>query len=435
MSNPLAIASVTAILKRLIRTNLDRAQLNLNGAFDVTAKPPDQIQPNNAPPTNNLNLYLWKVVPNAGYSNLDLPSRNSAGRRIGNQSLSLDLFYVMSASGAEELNAEILLGYGMQILHDQPGMSPTQIDQLINETKPTGDPRFPNLLKSNLADQIESLKISRFFPKDDLPTKLWPALNTPLRMSAYYQISLVLTEVERSLPIDPPILSTKSHIAATERTVIDRIGVLDAQNSPTANWTASPQPGAWIEIVGQNLKPNPGRLRLASQAIDLSGIAGSQNKLRLQIPPNARIGASTVLIESQADFGEGSVPRLRAVRTSAPYLLSIVPEVTAITARADPSSTTTTFNGELELEIATPLTTDQTVSLTLMPPADAQNQTSLDTSVEINSNNPKRLKASVSGIARQTYIYQLTIDGAGTPFLTDQAGLSGPTIALAGGMP
>ena len=48
------------------------------------------------------------------------PRATRRGQRITNPPLALDLHYLLTAYGIAELQAEVLLGYGMQLLHEHP---------------------------------------------------------------------------------------------------------------------------------------------------------------------------------------------------------------------------------------------------------------------------------------------------------------------------
>ena len=118
MSSPLAIAAVTAVLKDLLNEGLiNNNDLAPVGTFSVTALPPDRITTGETE-DNRLNLFLYQVTPNQGWSNANLASHNAAGERIANPPLALDLHYMLTAYGQTDLNAEILLGYAMEILHE-----------------------------------------------------------------------------------------------------------------------------------------------------------------------------------------------------------------------------------------------------------------------------------------------------------------------------
>ena len=114
MSSPLAIAAVTAVIKDL----LDNALIDQsNGPVAVSAVAPDQVRSLTGD-KSQLNLFLYRVAPNTGYNNAQLPSRNSAGERVSSPPLALDLFYLLSAHEKNDFGAEIMLGYAMQVLFE-----------------------------------------------------------------------------------------------------------------------------------------------------------------------------------------------------------------------------------------------------------------------------------------------------------------------------
>ena len=61
----------------------------------------------NGSENTQLNLFLHQVTPNSGWRNERLPSRDADGSRLTNAPLGLDLHYLISAYGAEDLHAEI----------------------------------------------------------------------------------------------------------------------------------------------------------------------------------------------------------------------------------------------------------------------------------------------------------------------------------------
>ena len=94
MSNSYAIAAVTATLFYLFRQE----------GITVSIKSPDKQSPTD---NNRINIFLYQVTPNLGYSNMDLPARNYEGELVKNQLLSLNLYYLITAygEGDEELRS------------------------------------------------------------------------------------------------------------------------------------------------------------------------------------------------------------------------------------------------------------------------------------------------------------------------------------------
>src|SRR5262249_35690352 len=115
MSSALAIAGVTAVIKDLLDNGLIDQVIPVIGAqFKTSAVPPTTIQLG-SDQSPQLNLFMWQATPNAAWRNMGYPPRDAKGNRIGNPPLALDLHYLLTAYGSTDLQAEILLGYAMQL--------------------------------------------------------------------------------------------------------------------------------------------------------------------------------------------------------------------------------------------------------------------------------------------------------------------------------
>ena len=121
-----------------------------------------------------LNIFLYHVASNAGWGNTDLPSRDTQGNRMTNPPLALDLFYLLSAYGKSDFDGEILLGYAMQMLHETPVLPRAAIRTALGSAAPPGP-----LAASDLADQIEQIKITPQLMNIEEVWKLWTALQAP----------------------------------------------------------------------------------------------------------------------------------------------------------------------------------------------------------------------------------------------------------------
>lgn len=205
MSSALAIAGVTAVLRDLLYKELGRHDLSSIGSFSVTALPPDRITTGTQEP-NQLNLFLYQMTPNPGWRNTGLPSYDSSGQqRLTNPPLALDLHYLLTAYGAEDYSAEILLGFAMQALHETPILSRKDIRTVLN-TSPNNQSIFGNLSAEDLADQVELLKITPQYLTADELSKLWTAMQARYRQTLAYQVSVVLIQGTRPTKAALPVL-------------------------------------------------------------------------------------------------------------------------------------------------------------------------------------------------------------------------------------
>ena len=208
MSNALAIAGVSAVLKDLLDSGLIDHQVTdtLGAGVTVSSLAPDvvPIDGDNALP--RLNLFLHQVTPNAAWRNVDLPSLDASGRRVSNPPLALDLHYLLTAYGFAELQAEVLLGYGMQLLHENAVLSRAAIRTALNPSPVSGAvlPTVYQALRSaDLAEQVEMLKISPSAMSSEEMSRLWAALTAHYRPTAAFQVSVVL--IERQQPAISPL--------------------------------------------------------------------------------------------------------------------------------------------------------------------------------------------------------------------------------------
>jgi hypothetical protein len=210
MSSPLAIAGVTAMLKDLLNNGLFQHDLSPLGSFSVTATPPDRVTTGANEP-NQLNLFLYQVTPNQGWRNQDLPGRDASGARVSNPPLALDLHYMLTAYGSEDLYAETLLGYAMFVLHETPVFTRAQLKTVLATPSPVDGSILPapfqNLPSIDLADQVEILKISPVYLSTEELSKMWTAMQARYRPTMAYMVSVVLIQGTGPAKVAPPVLS------------------------------------------------------------------------------------------------------------------------------------------------------------------------------------------------------------------------------------
>jgi len=218
VSTALAIAGVTQVLRDLLNDRFINQNVagQIGQSVTVSTMPPDKVVQQNGVEATQLNLFLRQVTPNLGWRNEGLPSRDGAGRsRLSNPPLALDLHYLISAYGAADLHAEILLGHAMQLLHENPSIPR---EAIRNSLQPAPDeagtlpPWLRSLADSGLENQIEQLRITPEYLSTEEMSKFWTATLAHYRPCAAYQVSVVLIQAEEPAPSPLPVLTRNVNV-------------------------------------------------------------------------------------------------------------------------------------------------------------------------------------------------------------------------------
>jgi hypothetical protein len=267
MSNPLAIAAVTATLRNLLQAGID-LDPDLGGT-SVTARPPDKARsPNDT--ASQVNLFLYQTEPNAAWRNRDMPRQVKPGEE-GHPPLALTLYYLLTAYGKdnEDVSGHHLLGRSMSILHDHPLLGAAEIQAALPKT--------------DLHEQVERVRITPQPMSIEELSKLWTTFQTNYRISACYQASVVLVDSARPVKSALPVLRRGSQ---------DRGPVALASPSPTLSEARPPAPqpsvrlGEELTLHGLNLSYGTHAARISSQRlpapIDIPPEEGAtESRLRL----------------------------------------------------------------------------------------------------------------------------------------------------------
>ncbi len=265
MSNALAIAGVTAVLRDLLNDGLINHNVAgvLGSSVTVSLGPPDRVVPANGTEASQLNLFLHQVTPNAGWRNEGHPSRDASGRsRVSNPPLALDLHYLLSAYSGGDLHAEILLGYAMQLLHETPVLTRQAIQIALSPSPAVGTvlpPALRALADSGLEHQVEQIKITPEYLNTEEMSKLWTATQSHFRPTAAYLASVVLIEATETVrsplpvlsrgPVEP--LSRRDRGVVVEPSLVPPLPMLEAIVPPGGQPVA--RLGETIDLIGQQL--------------------------------------------------------------------------------------------------------------------------------------------------------------------------------------
>jgi hypothetical protein len=273
MSSPLAVAGVTAVLQGMLGAWLTANDANaaLSGAnAEVSAVPPDTIDISGPNATPRLNLFLHQASHNGGWRNVDLPSRDASGQRTTNPPLALDLHYLLTAYGPAELQAEVLLGYGMQLMHRMAVLDRSEIES-----------RLPPVLRdSQLGRQVELIKVTPEQMGMEELSRLWSALQAKYRPTAAYHVSVVLIESQEESSSALPVLS-RGPVGPNgrEQGVVATTSLAPALPTIDSVHIDGDPPGAvlgqGVQLLGHDLNGTGRQVHLESRLLEINRFVGA----------------------------------------------------------------------------------------------------------------------------------------------------------------
>lgn len=232
MSNALAIAAVTATLRTLLVTATNAAATHTT----ISTAPPDRARKTG----KQLNLFLYHLGPSAAWSNRELPDQVRRNE-TGPPPLALTLRYLLSAYGDEDdgESDHQVLGIGMQALHDHPLLLPDEIQKALKD--------------ADLARQIERVRITLLPLSVEEMTKLWSSFHTAYRISAAYEVSVVLIDSLRPAKAPLPVLARSAGDTgpAVQADLLPPYPHLASLELPAKR--SSVEPGETIKLLGHHL--------------------------------------------------------------------------------------------------------------------------------------------------------------------------------------
>jgi hypothetical protein len=436
MSTALGVASVSFVIVDLLNNGLiDRDISSAVGDVVVTALAPDQVEAQTTA-RSQLNLFLYNVTQNEAWRNMNYPSRNYRGERIDNPPLALNLHYLLTAYGVEQFHAEILLGYGMQLLHENPVLPRDAIRQsLAAPSQVTGGGSLPtamlNLFNSELADQVEMIKIWPQMLTTEEISRLWTAFQAKYRPTAAFQCSVVLISSEQPGKQALPVAARTVTAIPFQKPVITSVLSQSGPNAPILD-----QP-----IVSTSILVLQGTALQASQTTVLFGediettpLTVTPSQITVALPLGLQPGGQSVAVNQPLSIGIPPQPH-RGIQ-SAPATFILRPKIQTIT--PSPSEIDVTLDLAVAVQQTVFLLLNQLLPLTSPPPSDALSYT-FPAAPRISLASPPpsppppttQLTFHISGVAPGTYLVRVNVDGAESLLTTGPDGrFNSPTVNL-----
>lgn len=365
MSNALALAGVTAVLRDLLNDGIVNENVAgvVGSTVTVTTLPPDRVAATDGTEATQLNVFLRQVTPNLGWRNEGLPSRDGSGRtRLSNPPLALDLHYLISAYGAADLHAEIVLGYAMQLLHENPVLTREAIRIALQrppDDAATLPPALRALADSGLQDQVEHLRITPEYLNSEEISKFWTAAQARYRSSAAYQVSVVLIQATDPARSPLPVLSRQGFVRPDLLPPVPMLdAVVPAGGQPVA------QLGTTISLNGHHLDGTGREVVLVNDRFEIEETlpalaGGGEASMQFSIPVARATDFPVGVYRVGARVQRSGEP---APRDTNQLAMTLAPQITGlpITVTRDPSGT-----ASFTIDFHPALRGGQTVSLVL----------------------------------------------------------------------
>jgi len=449
MSTALAIASVTAVLKDLLNNGLIDHDVSkaLAGDVAVTALPPDRIETGNNNGTSQLALFLYHVSPNTGWRNVGLPSRDSRGDRTSNPPLAIDLHYLLIAYGAQELDAEILLGYGMQLLHETPVLTREAIRRslappsIVASNSGIPDP-LRELSRSELAEQVELIKITPHYMTTDEIGKLWAAFQTTYRPLAAYVASVVLIESRQSARTPLPVLTRAISVVPNRHPHIEKVMSQTTAGAPIAEGPVVI--GTNLVLRGEELSGEDPIVRVGTVEAAPSDVSATQIIVPLT-DPALMAGAQGVQVVLRLKFDPADTVTHELFESNAAAFV-LRPRIDNLQLDLDAGDPALPRSGRVTVRLAPKVTPAQRGRLVLnemlttgsIPPGEPAAAYSFvlpprTTVASVPTTPPDPTDTVVfpiTNVKSATYLVRIQIDGAESVPASNAAGFTGPTITV-----
>jgi len=443
MSTALALASVTAVLKDLLNNGLIDHDVDASvGEVTVSTLPPDRIDALDSEKKSRLNLFMYQVTPNQGWRNVGLPSRNSNGDRTSNPPLALDLHYLLTAYGSEEFHAEILLGYGMQLFHETPVLTRRSIRRsLAPPSFVVGGGNLPPALEalftSELAEQVEQIKISPAALSTEEISRMWAAFGAKYRPTSVYLVSVVLIESRNSVKSSLPVRKRMIKVVPFKQPKIDEIKSQETSNSEIL----SGQPiliGYNLVLVGSDLSGEDTRVLIGGVEVPKNDTVVTNSQIIAPVPATLQAGVQGVQVIQYNLLGEPALPHRGVESNVAAFVLH--PEIQEPVIILNPQgSGNNPRSADVNITVNPPIGAGQRVVLLLneflpigspFQPIDivpesysfvlsAPPLTSPPTSPPGPTAN---ISIPIKGVRAGSYLVRLQVDGAESPLISDVSG-------------
>lgn len=413
MSNALAVAAVTSTLRYVLEQALGGSQPGPVGGARVTTLHPADVPASDAAGGEihkGINVFLYQVTPNHAGNLTDLPTRRQDGSLAHRPMAALDLHYLFTFHGDDaELDAQRLLGRTVLALAVTPVLTRDVVALALADY--AGEVGTAFLSDSDLADQIELVKLAPATVSLEELGRLWSAFGTGYRLGLTYTATVVVLEADIAARTALPVRQRLVSVAPVDRPRVD-----SAAAPPGTAITA----GTTLEVRGSGLL-GPG-LSVQIGPVELPPDDGARaDHLSVTLTGAVPAGVHALQAVHRTPAGPGGAPPARVTARSNAVPILVRPTVAVGPVAAD----------TVTLAVAPPLQARQRAAVTLsrldgVPAALA---------FTLQAPAPGQPAAGTVELDRHeipdgTWLVRLTVDGAESLPVLDGETYTAPALVL-----
>jgi hypothetical protein len=399
MSNALAIAAVTSSIRYVLDRSLQQPHVGPVGGALVTTLRPDELTTSDLAGTAGINVYCYLATPNHAWNLTDLPTRRSDGSALQRPLAALDLHYLITCYGADEaLEPQRLLGRAVGALSATSVLGRDVVTAAIEVYQTDTETSF--LVDSDLAGEVELVKLAPVPLSLEEMSKLWGVLDTPYQLSLTYLATVVLVSADVTPTVALPVRTRSIAVRPTGAAHLAEVATDPPDQATTT--------GATLVLRGSRLTAPLGSqtlVRVAGTLLTPADGAGPA-ELRVTLTADVAAGVHGVQVVHRSPAGAGGDPAARTLASS-----NAVPVVVRPTVSVDAVSAT-----EITLGVDPPIQPRQRVAVLLRrlsAPVDGEPDDVTVVLSPVAAGDPPvpALTVSREGVPAGDWLVRLQVDG------------------------
>ncbi|MGD1702742.1 DUF4255 domain-containing protein [Dapis sp. BLCC M229] len=414
MSNHLAIATVTAVLQRMLQTGVVD---DVPGAQVTTLRPDNS---GSGMPDVGVNIFLYQASPSPAWRNTDLRTRRPKENLIKHAQAGLDLFYLLSFYGNEqELEPQRLLGSAIQTVVDQPILTPEMIRSVTESSS------FRFLADSTLDEQVQMVQFVPIQMNSEELSRIWSIFfQIPYILSFAFKATAVLIEGEKMGKASLPVRSRKFS-TVLNRPSIDKFESSDGNKQSIIITKTLTIQGK--QLLNENVRVQIGKARVTPQVVSDTEVKLDFSTLSSQEREPLKAGVQGLQIVHLKSIDSTSEPQRVIESNALPFILC--PEIKIGDLEDLENLGDDFYSGKLTIYVDLIVEPTQRLFL-LLNSLSSENLESLILPGKKRRQASHSIQFSLPKIKNGDYLVRVQIDGAESFLTVENNRYSGPLIHI-----